>query len=598
MKKTILSVAMILAALSLYSQDKRLAGLDSFINRVLKEWHAAGVGIAVVEKNKVILAKGYGFRDIDKKYPVNDSTLFAIGSCTKAFTSSLLGILANEGKLDLDKPVYTFMPELQFVNTSLSDNITTRDMMSHRTGLPRHDMAWYGAPSRRDSLLYRIRFFENSANLREKWQYNNFMFLAQGCLAEKLSGKKWEELVSEKIFLPLGMNNSSPYISVMEKGTNAAVGYEVKKDSLITRMNYLNIDAVGPAGSINSSPKEMAKWVITWINGGKYNGKEILPSSYVNQAISSQMVINAGLPSPENQDVHFANYGLAWSLASYRGHFRVEHGGNIDGFSANTSFYPSDSIGIVVLVNQNGSPLPTIIRNTISDKMLGLSSRNWNQFSKNTVAKNKEAAKLKKSADSADRKIGTKPSHAMTDYAGVYKNPGYGNIVVTRTGDSLAMRYNRLSARLRHYHYDIFNVIPLDDITGEPENDGAQKMTFGMNVKGDIENLSIQFEAAVKPIVFTKEIEALNLKKADLEKYTGEYNLPGAAIKVYVKGENTLMMLVPGQPDYELVPVKTHEFNIKSLSGYSVKFDVDEKNIVTAANLVQPNGIFKAPKKN
>jgi CubicO group peptidase (beta-lactamase class C family) len=596
MKKTILTVILALAVFSLHSQDKRLAGLDSFINRVLKEWHAAGVGIAVVEKNKVILAKGYGFRDIDKKYTVNDSTLFAIGSCTKAFTSSLLGILSNEGKLDLDKPVYTFMPELQFVNESLSNHITARDMMSHRTGLPRHDMAWYGAPTRRDSLLYRIRFFENSADLREKWQYNNFMFLAQGSLAEKLSGKKWEELVSEKIFSPLGMNSSSPYISVMEKGPNAAVGYEVKKDSLITRMNYLNIDAVGPAGSINSSPKEMAKWVITWINGGKYNGKEILPASYVNQAISSQMVINSGLPSPENPDVHFANYGLAWSLASYRGHFRVEHGGNIDGFSASTSFFPSDSIGIVVLVNQNGSPLPSIIRNTISDKMLGLPYRNWNQFSRNTVAKNKEAAKLKKSADSADRKIGTKPSHAIADYAGVYKNPGYGSIVVTRAGDSIAMRYNRLNARLRHYHYDIFNAIPLDEITGEPENDSELKTTFGINVKGDIENLSIQFEAAVKPIVFTKEIDVLNLKKADMEKYTGEYSIQGATIKIYIKGENTLMMLVPGQPDYELVPVKAHEFNVKALSGYGVKFDVDEKNVVTAANLVQPNGIFKATK--
>ena len=159
------------------------------------------------------------------------------------------------------------------------------------------------------------------------------------------------------------------------------------------------------------------------------------------------------------------------------------------------------------------------------------------------------------------------------------------------------MRYNRLNAKLRHYHYDIFNAIPLDEITGEPENDAAMKMTFGMNVKGDIENLSIQFETAVKAIVFTKEIETLNLKKADLEKYTGEYSLQNITIKVYIKGENTLMMLVPGQADYELVPVKAHEFNTKALSGYGVKFDVDAKNVVTAANLVQPNGIFKATKR-
>jgi hypothetical protein len=248
-------------------------------------------------------------------------------------------------------------------------------------------------------------------------------------------------------------------------------------------------------------------------------------------------------------------------------------------------------------VNQNGSALPSIIRNTIADRMLGLPVRNWSQFSKDAVAKNKEAAKLKISADSADRKLGTKPSHALADYAGVYKNPGYGNIVVTRTGDSLAMGYNRLNARLRHYHYDIFDAIPLDEISGEPENDAALKMRFGMNTKGDIEELSIPFETSVKAIVFTREIEALNLKKADLEKYTGEYSLQSTTVKIYIKGENTLMMFVPGQPDYELVPVKLNEFAVKALSGYSVKFEVDEKNAVRAANLVQPNGIFKATKK-
>ena len=168
--------------------DKRLAGIDTFINRILSEWKVAGVTVAVVEKSQVIMTKGYVYKDYENKTPVTENTLFAIGSCTKAFTSSLLSFPLKDGKLDLDKPVNQYLPELRFISDELTNTITTRDMMSHRTGLPRHDLAWYGEKTSRDSLLYIIRLFETTAPLRQAWQYNNFMFLAQGVLAQKLSG--------------------------------------------------------------------------------------------------------------------------------------------------------------------------------------------------------------------------------------------------------------------------------------------------------------------------------------------------------------------------------------------------------------------------
>ncbi len=150
------------------------------------------------------------------------------------------------------------------------------------------------------------------------------------------------------------MSSSNFTIDDLKKNKDAAFGYTVYKDSLIRKTDYYNINAMGPAGSINSNVTEMANWAITWINGGKFNGKEILPATYVKEAMSSQMIIGAGLPDKEIPDAHFSNYGFGWMLSSYRGHYRVEHGGNIDGFSASTSFYPSDSIGIIVLTNQNG----------------------------------------------------------------------------------------------------------------------------------------------------------------------------------------------------------------------------------------------------
>jgi CubicO group peptidase (beta-lactamase class C family) len=577
--------------------DKRLNGIDTFINRVLKDWHAAGVAVAVVDRNKVVLAKGFGYKDYAKRTPVTENTLFAIGSCSKAFTSSLLGLLVKEGKLDLDKPVHDYLPELKFYNDHLTLHVTARDMMCHRTGLPRHDYSWYGSKTSRDSLIYRIRFLEPNAELRQRYQYNNFMFLAQGVLAEKLYGKKWEMLVKEKIFDPLGMNNSDFSVNDLQKSNDFSYGYREHKDSVL-KMEYMNIDPIGPAGSINSTATDMSKWLITWINGGKYNGKEVLPASYVADAMSSQMVIGGALPTKDVPDVSFANYGFAWSLVSYRAHYRVEHGGNIDGFSATTCFFPADSIGIVVLVNQNGSAVPGIIRNTIADRMLGLPYRDWNKFQRDALVRNQQAAKLRQNTDSANRKANTKPSHPLNDYVGVYDNPGYGKMEVLIKKDTLWAEYNGSNGKtyLDHYHYDVFKVRSIDPTNVGSDGD-ANKVRFITNNKGEVITIETQMEPTVKDIVFTKLPATIKIEKNELQKYTGEYELDKVTVKVFIKGENTLMVFVPGQPEYELVPTKKDEFDFKTLKGFSVKFEVNDKGEIAAVNFVQPNGIFKATRK-
>lgn len=575
--------------------DKRLAGLDTFVTKVLKDWHAAGVGIAVVEKNKIVYTGGFGYRDVENKIPVTENTQFAIGSCTKAFTASLLGLAVKDGKLDIDKPVTDYLPELKFSKENLTAHVTVRDMMCHRTGLPRHDLAWYGSSTSRDTLLYAIRFFEPSAELRQIWQYNNFMFLAQGVLAQKLYGKSWESLIKEKIFDPLEMKNSNLSITDLEKYPDHSVGYNVKNDS-IKRMKYMNIDAMGPAGSINSTPKEMANWVITWVNGGKFNNKEVIPAMHVQQAMSSQMVIAGSLPDKQNPDVNFANYGFGWMLTSYRSHYRVEHGGNIDGFSASTCLFPGDSIGIVILSNQNGSSVPAIIRNFIADRMLGLSYRNWNQQRLEDAAKAKKAAKERMNSDSANQKLGTKPSHALNEYEGTFKNDGYGKVVVSTKDNHLQIDYGQLNFRLKHYHYDIFNAYPTNEGLDADEED-ATKIDFNTNLKGEIESIAVTLEPAVNPIVFKKEIKEIKIDKAELAKYTGIFELGPQTIKFDVRGEGVLWASIAGQPDYELVPVKKDEFNFKILNGFSVRFEADDKGAYNTAYFIQPNGTFKAIKK-
>ncbi|MBK5271553.1 MAG: serine hydrolase, partial [Bacteroidia bacterium] len=371
--------------------DKRLAGLDTFAARILKEWNAPGVTIAVVEKGKVIYTGGFGYRDYEKKLPVTENTLFAIGSCTKAFTTAMIGMLVKDGRIDIDKPVRNYLSELKFQNEYTNDHATIRDMLCHRTGLPRHDYSWYGSTASRNELLERIQYLEPSAELREKYQYNNFMFMSLGVLIEKLTGKSWEENVKEKILVPLGMNKTDLSVTDMEKTDDHSLAYTVKKGNTISPVTYRNIDAIAPAGAINSCAKDMANWLITWINDGKFNGKEIIPSGFRNQAITVQVATGGGLPDAENPDLYFSGYGFAWGLSSYRGHYRVEHSGGIDGFISSTSFFPSDSIGIFVVTDQ--STPTTSIRNFIADRMLKLTYRNWgktqlaNKFKADSMAK-------------------------------------------------------------------------------------------------------------------------------------------------------------------------------------------------------------------
>jgi len=607
MKKLIclLVVMMSLSAMAQSSKksagisDKLFTGLDTTFTRVLKEWKAAGFAVAVVEKNKVVWSKGYGYRDVENKLPVTPNTQFAIGSCTKAFTSTVIGMLNKDGKVEYDKPVRTYLPDLKFFNDEMNDKVTLRDMMCHRTGLPRHDFSWYlFTTDSRDSILQRIQYMEPAAGLRERWQYNNFMFFLQGMVAEKLTGKSWETNVKERIFTPLGMTNSNFSVKDMAQNADAAIGYDVRHDSVIHKMDYYNINAMGPAGSINSSATDMAKWVTAWINDGKADGKELIPTGYRNEAISGQMIISGGLPDKENPDVQFSNYGFGWMMSSYRGHYRVEHGGNIDGFSASTCFFPSDSIGIIVLTNQNSSAVPGIVRNYISDRLLNEKYVDWSSNGKKQIDKMTKAMKDAKKSTSSNRKLNAPMTHPLKDYEGVYSNKGYGSFTIAIKNDSAFVFAKDKILWLDHYHYDVFNAWMMEK-KQKPDtvDQEATKVQFNLNLSGDPESASIQMEPSIKPIVFTRMAKEMKVTKDDLSKYVGDYELVGAIAKFYLKGEKTLYVLVPGQPEYELSAIEKDRFALKIFSGYFVKFALNEKGEVTDVTFQQPNGNFKATRK-
>ena len=578
--------------------SKRLKGVDKELKEVLETWKAAGFAVAVVEKNKIIYARGFGYLDYENKIPVTPNTLFAIGSCSKAFTTSILGILQNENKISFDESPGKYIPEFKFYNEKMNNSITIKDMMSHRTGLPRHDYSWYLFPTNsKDSLLQRVEFQEPFTGIREKWYYNNFMFLAQGVITEKITGKSWEENVREKLFEPLGMVRSNLSIDELEKSEDVALGYELKKDSIIQKMDYYHIAGMSPAGSINSSVNEMSNWLITWINKGEFNEIEILPALFVDQAIGSQMVVNGALPDKENPDLHLSNYGYGWFISSYKGHYRVQHGGNIDGFSANTCFFPSDSIGIVVLTNQNGSSVPSVVRNIIADRVLYVTPTDWNKSLKDKQVKAIKEQKEAKETAITNKKAGTKPSHILEEFIGTYSHPGYGSFDLKVDRDSLFAQFPIKKMWLRHYHYDVFEPFEVEKSGIDTTDTSDLRINFSTNDAGEISSLKVKLEAALDPIEFKRTPNSITVDKETLKNYVGEYELSGITAKIYLKGDETLFLFVPGQPEYELLPTGLHKFSIKSLEGFKLEFIEGEKNTINELLFIQPNGTFKAIKK-
>jgi CubicO group peptidase (beta-lactamase class C family) len=580
------------------SSTDRFAGLDAELNNLLKTWHAAGFAVAVVEKNKIVYSKGFGYRDYENKTPVTTNTNFAIGSSSKAFTSALLGILKEDGKLTFEDSPIKHIPELRFNNSEMNELITIRDIMTHRTGLPRHDISWYLFSSNsRDSLIQRIAFQEPFAKVREKWYYNNFMFLAQGVIAERITGKTWDENIATHFFAPLQMSTSSTMIDGLKNGKDASFGYEVKNDSVIKKTEYYDIAAMGPAGSINSNVTEMSNWVMTWINGGIFKGKQILPESYVKEAMSTQMIMGGGVPDKEFPDLHMSAYGYGWMTSSYKGHYRVEHGGNIDGFSANVSFFPTDSIGIVVLANQNGSVIPGLVRNIIIDRVLKVTKTDWNKTFKERADKAKAAEKEALATKTSSQKTGTKPSHVLVEYTGEYSNPGYGTLEIFVKNDSLFSKAGKNNMWLKHYHYDVFAPYSIAD--GKIDTIGGIPIQFNFrtNDSGDISSFVSKLEPTVDHLEFKRTPKGVIMGKDELEKYVGDYELPGIVAKTYIKGENTLYLLVPGQPEYELLPLEKHKFALKILDGFKLEFVEDASGNISEVLFVQPNGTFKANRK-
>ncbi len=591
-----LILVLLLAIVPVFSQSSptAFAGFDEFANATLKAFDAPGMAIAVIKDGKVILSKGYGLRDVKNNLPVTPKTMFAIGSSSKSFTVVSLGTLVDEGKLDWDKPVRTYLPDFQLYDKFASEQMTPRDLVTHRSGLPRHDALWYASGLSRKEIYDRMRYLEPSKEFRTAWQYQNLMFMTAGYLASKVADVPWEDHVRQKVFVPLDMRTSNFSVSDLQKSAEAAKPYMKIKDT-VREVPYRNIDQIGPAGSINSTVEEMIHYVQFHLDKGKYNGKQVLSEAIVKQMQTQQIVMPG---EPEDKELGAMTYGMGFFVTTYQGRKLVDHGGNIDGFSALVSFMPKENMGMVILTNANGSPVPTVVARNVYDRLLGLEQVEWTKRLKDAQAKAKAMAD-----ESAVKKLitarpNTKPSHEMAEYAGEYEHPAYGLVKVavsdgaTSQGkNGLNLSMNGSTGLLKHFHYDVFEI-------GEVERNplSKSKVQFQTSLQGDISSLTIPIEASVKEIVFTRRADSSMRQEAFLEALTGSYVLGPQEVIVAMKGRGRLGLEISGQPPMELEPVHAMRFYIKGMTGFSVEF---KKDGAKASEMIfnQPNGTFTAKRK-
>ena len=570
----------------------QLKGFPEFVTKTMAEWKVPGMAIAIVKDGKVIFSDGFGYKDVKNKLKVTPRTLFAIGSSSKAFTATTVGILADEGKLEWDKPVRTYLPSFKLWDNFASERMTPRDLLCHRSGLPRHDLMWYNSPFSRKDLFDRLQYLEPNADFRATFQYQNLMIMTAGYLVGELSKSSWEDFTQKRIFDPLGMTNSNFSVAVSQKAPDFALPYS-EKDGKVDEIPFRNIDAIGPAGSINSNVTDMSHWVLMNLNKGKYGDKQIISESSLGQLHTPQMVIQEGAfrIMEKYSEMFFTSYGMGWFITSYRGHTFIHHGGNIDGFTAFVTFMPRDNMGMVILTNLNGTMLPEVVALNAYDRLLGLSQAPWSQRFKEIMDQMKaEAEKAKKESDK-ERKLDTHPSHPLEDYAGEYSHPGYGIVSIQKDGENLKATYNARGFLMSHYHYDVFDLKDVE--TGE----SALKAAFSLDLKGNVSSVALQLEPSVKDIVFARMPDKAMMQKSFLEKFLGSYELQGTVFTVQLKGDNTLVASVPGQPDMELVPYKGTEFTIKNAPGMSIEFILDASGVATEAKLKQPGGTVTAKKK-
>ena len=484
-----------------------ISELKEFVDKTLELWHVPGLAVAVVQDGRVTLCEGFGFRNIATHRPVTAATLFPIASCTKAFTAMIAGMLVDAGKLDWDRPVREYLPSFKLWDAFATEHMTMRDLLTHRSGLPGHDMLWYGSNFSRQEIFNRLRYLEPSRDFRSTFQYQNLMYVVAGMLEGEIAGTSWEQLIQTQIFDRLGMCQSNLSTKITQQSVDYATPY-LYRDGQLKEIPFQKHDgrhsAIGPAGGICSCVSDLVKWLQFQLNQGKWCAQSLISQANLEQMHTPQIFVDDPL-ARNRYGYEFISYGLGWSMRAHKGRFLVEHDGMADGFYALTSMMPRHRLGIVALSNCDAyynpvqsNLVPNIVAHTLYDRLLGLEPTDWNGLMKRVHDDLSDVAKVNQEQAAFEGRISAPASHAIEAYLGDYEHPGYGVLSIRQVGDQLqAVINDKLTLPLEHCHYDIFEVY-------FEMADQRQKIAFFTDLQGDISHVACQMEPRVNESVFTR----------------------------------------------------------------------------------------------
>ena len=588
------AISLLLVATAAIAQPaditQKLAGFDEYMAKTLKDWNAPGVGVGVVVNNELVFAKGYGFRDYEKKLPFTARTMSPIASNTKLFTAVAAGMLVEEGKLTWDKPVRESVPQIRFYNDLLNSTITLRDMLSHRTGITRHDTIWFKSDFTRKQLFEKLALLEPAAPIRQSYLYNNLMYAGAGYLIELQSGKTWEQFVKERILDPLEMKATSYSIADMVRQPEFGVGFTEKRDSfeLYKIPYYEDIAGVAPCGAIVSNIEDVSHWLIALMNDGKYRGKQVLPPDVLKATLAPSIGIpNTALETRGWGEVLNAAYGMGRQTASYRGHLLTSHGGDLPGFHTQVSIMPQDHIGVIVFeIGNHSQPLYNIVTYNVYERLLGMSLTPWSERQLEIRLKNKKAGTEARSKSDAGRVPNTVASHPLEAYAGTYEHPGYGLMTITAKDNQLHFDFHKVKMPMMRFHYDRFD-------TPDDEENGKYSVNFRTNPQGDIDQAVMSLDEG--EATFTRRPETIDPKM--LTELTGAYQTPGGVdIRVSLSADGKVRMASGGGSPAALTHLKALVFRQPQFSDVTFEF-VARDGKVTGLKQTSPSAEYVFPKK-
>jgi CubicO group peptidase (beta-lactamase class C family) len=499
-----LLLLLLVSAIHTVAQNALPADVDDYAARILKEFEVPGMAVAVVKDGRVVMARGYGVRKLGEATPVDENTLFGIASNSKAFTAAALAMLVDEGKIAWDDPVIKHLPAFQMYDPYVTRELTIRDLLTHRSGLPLGAgdlLFWPGTTFTREEIIQRIRYVKPATSFRSRYAYDNILYLVAGEVIRAVTGKTWDEFIKERIFTPLGMTRSNTSVKAFRPGDNIATPH-ARADGRLKAIEYMNIDNTAPAGAINSCVAEMAKWMIAQLDGGVIRngegGEKRLFSARQNQEMwSAQTITPVGNPPPPLAALKpmFSAYGLGWGLSDYRGHKTVSHTGGLAGLVSKVTLIPDLKLGVVVLTNQEAGGAFQAMSYHILDSYLGAPPTDWIKAFRTVEEMQTRMAAEEVKKQSGTRNAESKPSLPLAKYTGTYRDAWYGDVTISEENGRLVLRFSRtplLTGDLEHWQYDTF-IARWRDRTLNAD----AYVTFALKPDGTIDQMKMQ---AVSPL--------------------------------------------------------------------------------------------------